>query len=174
MTTTDAKTKNGGGGEHTRFVDSEIKATGKPSPDADGGLAGMSGTAKDPYESMHLGREQARQIRNHLYRFVARPYIGFGAGLAALMMLSLFFNLYDLVFSCSFPWVYIAREPMGQDDLTSWPLTAFVVGTFAAFIAFGVMLLKAVAPAPNTDNSDNADIANNFGNNFPTSGGEIT
>ena len=171
--TANADDKTNGGGKHARFVDNEVKTTGKPAPGAEGGLAGMSGTATDPHESMLRNREQARQIRNHLYRFVARPYIAFGAFLAALMMLSLFFNLYDIKIDRSFPWVYIAREAMSQNDLTSWPLTAFVVGTFAAFIAFGVMLLKAVAPTPN-NTSDNEDIANNLGNNLPTNGGEIT
>ena len=117
---------------------------------------------------MLWSKEQVRLIRNHLYRWVVRPYIGLGALLALVMMGALFSTVYEFTFMCDLPWLSVNVETIGGKASKSWPLTAFVVGTFATFIAFGVMLLKAVAPERDKDgDSDNGDSVKGFGNDLP-------
>ena len=117
-----------------RLLEEESSGADNTGPSDDDGIAGKRGMAKDSSQSTHWSKEQARQIRNHLYRWVVRPYIIVGASLATIAMFALIFGIYATVPPgwCG----YTAKNSppvlmlLANSGNSSWPFAALILGDF--------------------------------------------
>ena len=131
----------------------------------------LAGMATSLTEARLFEMEQAREMRRMLFILVGRGYAKFASRLVLAMVVTLVFVMYAPLHF--WDWLFGGDCSSGNDckplliamglngkEGTVWPLTAFIVGTFATFVAFSTTLFRAISTKRDKKDDDGEGATN--------------